>query len=103
MSHVRKLGANMKLPTRLNIVLKQQGKNLTKLAIENRTQKSVLSETITGKRNTPRLISILETNTGLPIEKIRQIYREDKNRKVPRQEVLFFIQNQGAKYAASHN
>lgn len=93
----------MKLPTRLNMVLKRKGKNLTKLAIENRTHKGDLSDVLSAKRNTPRLIRILETNTGLPIETIRQIYREDKNRKVPRQEVLFFMQNQGANHATNNN
>lgn len=84
-----------KLPIRLNIVLKKRGYSLTKLAIENKTQKSVLSETITGKRNTPRLVSILEANTGLPITTIRQIYAEDKQRQPSRQQILFFLQNQG--------
>ena len=93
----------MRLPGRLNIALRRKGLNLTILALRNNTQKSVLSETITGKRNTPRLISILETNTGLPITTIRSIYREDKNRKVPRQEVLNFFATQGASNATIHN
>jgi len=92
-----------KLPTRLRYILSDRGLNLTILARNNQTEKSHLSEVITAKRNTPRLVKLLETNTGLPIETIRQIYKEDKNRKVPRQEVLNFFQNQGAQNATSHN
>lgn len=93
----------MRLPGRLQLALAKRGLNLTRLAVRNKTHKGDLSDVLTGKRNTPRLISILETNTGLPITTIRSIYREDKNRKLSHKELNLFFANQGASNATIHN
>ncbi|WP_017851998.1 hypothetical protein ACO1KB_19125 [Leptospira interrogans serovar Szwajizak] len=41
---------------------------------------AVLSHTIKGTRNTERYVKAIEESWGLPIEDIRRIYREDKER-----------------------
>ncbi|EKR98392.1 hypothetical protein LEP1GSC125_1865 [Leptospira mayottensis 200901122] len=39
-----------------------------------------LAKTIKGIRNTPRYVKAIEESWGLPINEIRRIYREDKER-----------------------
>ncbi|MCL8268148.1 hypothetical protein [Leptospira weilii] len=41
---------------------------------------AVLSHTIKGTRNTQRYVKAIEESWGLPIENVRRIYREDKER-----------------------
>jgi hypothetical protein len=40
-----------------------------------------LSECLSGKRNTKHLVAILEEELGLPIEELRELVREDRERK----------------------
>lgn len=75
------------LPMRLTMILSRRGMNLTRMAKKHRTQKSVLSEILTEKRNTARLVKAIETETGLSISEIRSIYRQDKNRKPTKAEI----------------
>lgn len=76
-----------RLPVRLNMILARRNLNLTRMAKKHRTQKSVLSEIISERRNTPRLVKALETETGLSITEIRSIYRQDRNRKPTKAEI----------------
>lgn len=43
-------------------------------------RKEDISKTLSGRRNTPRYVQALESAWGLPIQELRRILREDKER-----------------------
>lgn len=79
------------LPGRIAAVARSKRITLTKIAERESIQLCNLSLVISGKRKKSKHNSVLEKYFGMPIEEIRRIYQEDKNRKVSRQEGLSFL------------
>lgn len=71
-----------RLPSKLRMIVgsKEGIKTLSAIAKRHKVDQGHLSHTIQGHRNTPRLITIIEQEWGLPIQEIRDIYREHKER-----------------------